>query len=118
MNATIGDKVFRFKDGTDAEFILTQLNDAILFGKDGNSPNDFIVFATGSLCQLVTRYDESFLDRFETLVFLGLDRLTGESQSLGFGDVFRFDALGGGYADLYLRSVPEPTASLFLATPF
>ena len=59
MNATIGDKVFRFKDGTDAEFILTQLNDAILFGNDGNSPNDFIDFETGSLGQLVTRYDDS-----------------------------------------------------------
>ncbi len=59
-----------------------------------------------------------FLNRFETTVFLGLDGLTGKSQSLGFGDVFRFDALGDGYAGLYLRSVPEPTASLFLAAPF
>ena len=92
MNATIGDKVFRFKDGTDAEFILTQLNDAILFGNDGNSPNDFIDFETGSLGQLVTRYDGSFLNRFGTMVFLGRDGLTDESQSLGFGDVFRFDA--------------------------
>ena len=60
MTATIKDKVFRFKDGTDAEFVLTQLNDAILFGKDENSPNDFIDFETGSLGQLVTWYDDSF----------------------------------------------------------
>lgn len=116
-SSTEGSKVFRFKDGADAEFILTQLNDAIFFGDDGNSLNDFIDFETGSLGQLVTRYDGSFFESLWDDGFLRLDGLTGESHSLAFGDVFRFDALGSGYSSLYLRSVPEPSGSLLLA-PF